>query len=108
MTTPEDTVGFGKNQIDPWCKHRWELIKLIDSDKEILREVFTLSESKISLPESMKVKIVYCLGTFALSFNIEMNWRMHIYQLKQRSLLGFFLELITLIALLTLNKLLTI
>uniref|UniRef100_K1PD23 Nephrocystin 3-like N-terminal domain-containing protein n=1 Tax=Magallana gigas TaxID=29159 RepID=K1PD23_MAGGI len=54
MTTPEDTVGFGKKQIDPWCKHRWELIKLIDSDKEILREVFTLSESKISLPESMK------------------------------------------------------
>uniref|UniRef100_A0A8W8J315 Nephrocystin 3-like N-terminal domain-containing protein n=1 Tax=Magallana gigas TaxID=29159 RepID=A0A8W8J315_MAGGI len=54
MTTPEDTVGFGKKEIDPWCKHRWELIKLIDSDKEILREVFTLSESKISLPESMK------------------------------------------------------
>lgn len=48
------------------------------------------------------------LGIFALSYNIEMNWRMHIYQLKQRSLLGFFLELITLLALLTLNELITI
>lgn len=108
MTTPEDTVGFGKKQIDPWYKHRWELIQLIDSDKEILREVFTLSESKILLPESMKVIIVCCLGIFALSYNIEMNWRMHIHKLKQRSLLGFFLELITLLALLTLNELITI
>lgn len=48
------------------------------------------------------------LGIFALSYNIEMNWRMHIHQLKQSSLLGFFLELITLLALLTLNKLITI
>lgn len=99
MTTLEDTVGFGKKQIDPWYKLRWELIQLIDSDK---------SESKISLPESMKVIIVCCLGIFALSYNIEMNWRMHIHQLKQSSLLGFFLELITLLALLTLNELITI
>lgn len=87
MTSTEDTVGFGEKQIDPWCKAKWDLIELIDSDKEILREVLTLSASKISLPDQMKVIIEYCLNTFAMSFYIEMNWRKHVHQLKKRSLL---------------------
>lgn len=58
MTSSGTSVGFRRTQIDPWDIIRLALIELIDSDMEIRREVFTLSESKISVPDEMKVTIV--------------------------------------------------
>lgn len=58
MTSSGTSVGFGRTQIDPWDIIQSALIELIDSDMEIRREVFTLSESKISVPDEMKVIIV--------------------------------------------------
>nr|XP_034332147.1 uncharacterized protein LOC105339619 isoform X3 [Crassostrea gigas] len=54
MTSSGTSVGFRRTQIDPWDIIRLALIELIDSDMEIRREVFTLSESKISVPDEMK------------------------------------------------------